>query len=378
MEKNDGFISLDFERLNHNKMEANMEQFVGILDQRQNEQPFIEQPVMEGVIEKVIQTAGTAPSGANQQPWTYVVIRDDKLKKEVRRLAEKKTLQNAEQLEKAPLFVALFKQKYAQKENKRIKHYYPNESTAISAGFFLSALLHSDLDYVAYPPLKELKELCHRPKNEESFLLFAVGYKKEVEGSYEQASHYYENLRKRRNVRDFSAETFDEHLLITALEAIMTTPFLNGGNYHFEVVSDSVTKQKIRQKAEEEEKKFYEQRITDEWKEVLRPLGTDWRKPHLTDAPHLIVAFKGEESPQSIDALTNTGVATGVLLSALHQAGLAILTHTPSPMTFLRDLLGRPKHEMPIVVLPVGFPIDNCKVPKITKKPLQEILVKHM
>jgi nitroreductase len=164
------------------------------------------------------------------------------------------------------------------------------------------------------------------------------------------------------------------------LRAAGTAP--SGANrqpWHFSVVSDSETKKKIREAAEEEEKKFYSGRAPDEWLEALAPLGTDENKPFLEIAPYLIVIFseaygldgKGEKIknyyvPESV------GIATGVLITALHNAGLVTLTHTPSPMNFLRKILGRGENERAFLILVTGFPSENATVPNIEKKNLDE------
>lgn len=297
------------------------------------------------------------------------------------------------------------------------------ESTAISAGFLLSALQHVGLDSIIHTPFKELSVILDRPKNESPIALFAVGYGKETDTAQQAegkplselvfgdidvnseekttpsseakiintASNYYETIRRRRNIRDFSTEDIDESLLVKALDAAVTTPSCAGSQpYRFAVIKDHAMKKIIREQAETEEKKLYEERISDEWREALAPLGTNWMKPHLTDAPYLIIASKVDgteadhESAQGVkgaydkhQAMTSAGMAVGVLTSALHFAGVCTLTHTPSPMAFLRDLLNRPKNEMPIVVLPVGYPTPDCQVPDITKKPLDDILIKY-
>ncbi|WP_335869058.1 nitroreductase family protein [Bacillus sp. 2205SS5-2] len=377
MNTGNGFVSLQFEKLTKDQEEERLQNYLDVISTRMTPSAFLPIPVSDEVIEKVIQAAGTAPSGANQQPWTYTIVQQESVRKEVKQLYQEASIKQADLLHSSPKLVIVSKQKYGIQGNDRIKHYYPNESTAISAGFFVAALLHAGLNFLAFPPLKKLKQLIDLPKNEEAFLVFAVGNSGETytENSLHKAESYYNLIKKRRNVRDFSSQTIDEKLLLMALQSMENNLLSNDSPYHFHLISDPLLKQKIREKAEEEEKTFYEERITEEWRGVLAPLGTNWQKPHLTDAPYLIVAFKVEsEKKGTFDAVSSAGVATGVLLSALHHAGLATLTHTPSPMTFLREVLDRPKKETPIVVMPVGYPTDNCLVPNITKKPLQEIL----
>lgn len=156
------------------------------------------------------------------------------------------------------------------------------------------------------------------------------------------------------------------------------------------VITDPAVKSRNRALAEQEEKLFYETRITPEWRAALAPLGTDWEKPFLEIAPALIVCFKVNPPldpalpPPYIDSsltatktqytLESACLAAGLLIAALHRAGLCCLTHTPSPMTFLRTALGRPVNETPFLLLPVGYPAEGCRVPNITKKPLEQIL----
>lgn len=161
----------------------------------------------------------------------------------------------------------------------------------------------------------------------------------------------------------------------------------NGANlqpWHFAVVSSAEMKRKIRMAAEAEERSFYEKRATEEWLDELAPLGTDANKPFLEEAPVLIAVFQkssivkedGKES-KTYYAKESVGLATGFLIAALHHAGLASLTHTPSPMGFLNQLLDRPSNEKPFLLLVVGFPKNGCEVPVITKLPLDEISSRH-
>jgi nitroreductase len=421
-----GSILLNFERLQPEQQHQRVQAFVDTMQAPHEARRFSDRSVSEEVMEKIIHAAGTSPSGANQQPWTFVLVQDPFIKKQLRKAAEgeeKERGKNNETdkafLEAAPYVVALFKQKYGleRKEDgstEKVKHYYPNESTAICAGFFIAALQHAGLDYRMHGPVKAMGDLLQRPDNEAPFLLFAVGYAEEQELSKrfsleslidgdtnlsftEEAHHlekpvfqsdeeqlncasrYYDTIKRRRNVRDYSTEPVDLTLIQQAFQSVNAAPMLTESQaFRFVLVTHPETKQKIREQAEGEEKKFYEEKITDEWRDVLQPLGTNWQKPHLTDAPYIIAAFKIDDSSskEKTMPLISTGIAVGILMSALHHAGLCTLTHTPSPMTFLRDLLERPKAEMPIVVLPVGYPATDCEVPDITKKPLSKILVK--
>ena len=192
-------------------------------------------------------------------------------------------------------------------------------------------------------------------------------------------------IRLRRTVRHFSTEPVPWELVENAVAAAGSAP--SGANqqpWTFVVVSDPELKRQIRAAAEEEERRSYESRMPDEWLLALEPLGTDWRKPHLEDAPYLIVVFEQAYGlrPNGTKAKhyyvkESVGIAVGFLLVALHEAGLATLVHTPSPMTFLRDTLGRPENERPYVVVPVGFPARDATVPDIAKKPLDDILLRR-
>ncbi len=204
----------------------------------------------------------------------------------------------------------------------------------------------------------------------------------------EKSRWFFERMQKRRTVRDYSREPVPFELIENAIATAGRAP--SGANqqpWTFVVVSDPEIKHKIRLAAEEEEKESYDGRMSAEWLEALAPLGTDWHKPHLEDAPYLIIVF-AQSYGYSIDEETgeqkkikhyyvteSVGIAVGMLLTSLHLAGLATLTHTPSPMGFLREILDRPENERAYVVIPVGYPAENAEVPNITKKPLDEILV---
>lgn len=196
---------------------------------------------------------------------------------------------------------------------------------------------------------------------------------------------FRDHLRLRRTVREFSPEPVPLELVETAIEAAASAP--SGANrqpWRFVIVRDPETKRRIREAAEAEEREFYERRATPEWLDDLAPLGTDWRKPFLETAPYLIVVFRLDYEPERRDdgserhhknyyVQESVGIAVGFLLAALHTAGLATLTHTPSPMGFLADVLGRPRHERPYLLLPVGYPAPDASVPDIHKKDLREV-----
>jgi iodotyrosine deiodinase len=195
---------------------------------------------------------------------------------------------------------------------------------------------------------------------------------------------FLESMRQRRTVRHFSSEPVPYELVENAIVTAGTAP--SGAHqqpWTFVVVSDPAVKRAMRRAAEEEERRSYESRMPDEWLEALRPLGTDWRKPHIEDAPFVIVVFEQAfgVAPDGTKikhyyVRESVGIAVGFLLASLHQAGLVALTHTPSPMGFLREILGRPVNERPYVLIPVGYPAEGCVVPQLERKPLDELLVR--
>ena len=206
-----------------------------------------------------------------------------------------------------------------------------------------------------------------------------------VEEMRQRARSFYDDMKRRRTIRDFSDREVPREIIEDCLKAAGTAP--NGANkqpWHFAVVSDPEIKKEIREAAEKEEREFYENRATEEWLEALEPLGTDPNKPFLEDAPYLIAVFsKSYGIKESGDKETfyyvkeSVGIATGMLITAIHNAGLASLTHTPSPMGFLNEVLDRPDNERPFLLLVVGYPADDVKVPDISKKSLSEIASFH-
>ena len=196
-----------------------------------------------------------------------------------------------------------------------------------------------------------------------------------------RANEFFEQMRQRRTTRHFSDREVPREIIELAIKTASTAP--SGAHlqpWTFVAISNPVLKARIREAAETEERRFYEERIPEAWAEVLEPLGTDNVKEHITDAPWLLVVFRRdwERLPDGTKLKgyylnESVGIAVGLLISALHRAGLATLTHTPAPMTFLREICGRPESEKPFVIMPVGYPAEDCEVPDIGRKPLEEI-----
>lgn len=197
-----------------------------------------------------------------------------------------------------------------------------------------------------------------------------------------RADRFYRLMSRRRTVRDFSDRDVPIELIERAVATAGTAP--SGANmqpWRFVVVRDPTVKKRIREAAEKEESESYHGRMSEKWLRRLAPLGTDEHKPFLEIAPYLIVVFRitsvdenGETEP-TYYSQESVGIAVGLLLAALHNMGLATLTHTPSPMKFLQEILGRPRNEVPFVLIPVGHPADDAKVPDIERKLLNEIML---
>jgi iodotyrosine deiodinase len=190
-------------------------------------------------------------------------------------------------------------------------------------------------------------------------------------------------MRERRSVRQFSSEPVPFELVANAVETAGTAP--SGAHqqpWTFVVVSDPEVKRRIRVAAEDEERRNYEGRMSEEWLRALERIGTEWRKPHIEDAPYVIAVFEqvygldGNRKVKHYYSKESVGIATGLLLASLHLAGLATLTHTPSPMAFLARILERPPNERAYVLIPVGYPAPGAAVPDLERKPLDEILVR--
>lgn len=202
-----------------------------------------------------------------------------------------------------------------------------------------------------------------------------------LELMHQRATEFCTDLQRRRTVRDFSARPVPREIIEHCLTAAGTAP--SGANlqpWHFVVVGDPAVKREIREAAEQEEYEFYHGRAPQEWLDALAPIGTDEFKPFLETAPYLIAIFAkpfsvlpDDRKVKNYYVMESVGIATGMLITAIHHAGLASLTHTPSPMRFLNRILNRPENERPFLLLVVGYPTSDATVPDISRKPLGEI-----
>ncbi|MFE0462111.1 nitroreductase family protein [Kitasatospora sp. NPDC058965] len=196
----------------------------------------------------------------------------------------------------------------------------------------------------------------------------------------DRARSFHQVMAQRRTVRDYSRRPIPPGVLEWAVRTAATAP--SGAHvqpWRFVLVTDPARKRRLREAAEAEEREFYAHRASPEWLAALAPIGTDWHKPFLEDAPAVIVVFevhKGPHSPRPYYTKESVGIAVGLLLAALHQAGLATLTHTPSPMKFLNEVCERPAEERAAYVIPVGYPADGALVPDLHRKELDEVLVR--
>ena len=198
-----------------------------------------------------------------------------------------------------------------------------------------------------------------------------------------RARRFYEEMNRRRTVRDFSPEPVPAEVIEELVRAASTAP--SGAHrqpWTFVAVSDPEIKRRIRVAAEREERENYSGRMPDEWLQVLEPLGTDEHKPFLEIAPWLVVLFRQNhgvgpdgELVRHYYVAESVGIAAGMFLTAVHQAGLVALTHTPSPMGFLREILERPANETACLLMPVGYPADGAQVPDLRRKPLEDVLI---
>lgn len=197
-------------------------------------------------------------------------------------------------------------------------------------------------------------------------------FERPVDEMRDGAAGFYDLIRTRHTVRDFSSRSVPRDIIETCIKAAGTAP--NGANHqpwHFAVIGDAAMKARIRAAAEEEEQAFYAGKAGEEWLKALEPLGTDAAKPFLEEAPWLIAIF-GERKSVSADGVLrknyyvpeSIGIATGFLITALHSAGLATLTHTPNPMSFLNEICGRPPHDKAYILMVVGYPKEDATIPR--------------
>ncbi|MEM8666117.1 MAG: nitroreductase family protein [Planctomycetota bacterium] len=191
-------------------------------------------------------------------------------------------------------------------------------------------------------------------------------------------------LEARRSVRHFSDKSVPKELIESAIRTASTAP--SGAHkqpWKFVAVSDPNLKSLIRSRVEDEEKQSYTTRMSDEWKEAIRPMGTDWQKPYLEIVPWIVVVFEEtfavdeEGKHKNYYVKESVGIACGLFIAALHHMGLATLTHTPSPMNFLGKVLERPSNERAFILFPIGYPAEDAEVPDLTRKPLEEIATFH-
>lgn len=231
-------------------------------------------------------------------------------------------------------------------------------------------------------PRKNQNEMSNSSENEQPEFIPLRGVRFPVEEMLQQSRTFRQLMDQRRTVRDFSDKAVPRELIENLVMTAASAP--SGANkqpWTFCVVSDPALKAKIREAAEKEEYENYHGRMSEEWLEDLRPFGTDWRKPFLEVAPYLIVVFK---RPYELDAAGNkhknyyvnesVGLACGFLLAAIHQAGLVAVTHTPSPMNFLQEVLERPENERAYLLVPVGYPAHDAQVPKLERKSAEKVL----
>ena len=199
---------------------------------------------------------------------------------------------------------------------------------------------------------------------------------------HDRAEAFYALMDRRRSVRDFSGRPVPRELIERAIQTAGTAP--SGAHrqpWRFVAVDDPQIKHEIREAAEAEERESYENRMSDEWLEALAPIGTDWQKPFLETAPWLVVCFaeryevkENGEKVKNYYVQESCGIACGLFITALHYMGLATLTHTPSPMRFLNNILKRPSNERPYILFPVGYPAEAATVPDLDRKPLDDIV----
>lgn len=196
-----------------------------------------------------------------------------------------------------------------------------------------------------------------------------------------RAKDFFNRMRERRSVRTFSDRPVPRALIEKAIVTAGTAP--SGAHrepWHFVAVSDRELQSKIREAAEKEERESYERRMPKAWRDAIDPLGTDWHKPFLETAPWIVICFAkniGDDGKKNYYVQESCGIACGLFIAAIHNMGLVTLTHTPSPMRFLGEILGRPKHERAFILFPVGYPAKNATVPDLQRKNLAELATWH-
>lgn len=198
----------------------------------------------------------------------------------------------------------------------------------------------------------------------------------------QKSKSFYDELKKRRSVREYASMPVPRDVVENILRTASTAP--SGAHkqpWHFCLVGNPEIKKQIRIEAEKEEYESYQSRMSEDWKNDLQALQTDWQKPFLEIAPYLIIVFKqvyeqknNTEKRNNYYVNESVGIACGLLLAAIHHAGLVALTHTPSPMNFLSKILGRPENERPYLLIPIGYPAENTLVPDLERKELSEIM----
>lgn len=203
--------------------------------------------------------------------------------------------------------------------------------------------------------------------------------RKNVDEMHAISEELFERMNQRRSIREFSSEAIPLEVVRNAIATANTAP--SGANkqpWTYVMITDPALKRELREAAEFEERRFYDERASDEWLTDLIAFGTDWQKPMLEEAPVLIAVFaqnQGKEGQKHYYVKESVGLSVGMLLASLHLSGLATLTHTPSPMAFLNEILDRPSNERPYLLIPVGYPAQNCVVPNIDRKTENEYLV---
>ncbi|WP_096200776.1 nitroreductase family protein [Bacillus sp. FJAT-45350] len=384
-------VRLQFNRISLEESEKRGNEFLSIINRKDEGNTFINNTINRETLDLLIKTAGTSPSGANMQPWSYVIVSSEEIKEHLYHSIDEQARSKFDNTNAhhAPHWIMVYKQNHGYKiedgERKKKQHYYVPESVGLSVGILVTAMKHVGISYELLPPIKNSVELLNRPENEEAFVTIPIGYRS-IEQINENhikslAVQQYETMKKRRNVRHYTPEPIPKKFIDMALEAASVIKSVrNDMQWEYEVVSDGSIKREIRIGCEREAKKLYDQRMNPEWKVDLLPLGTSWIKTHVDVVPHLIIPFKqlkdNNESRIEQELLTeDLSIRCGVMLACLHTMGFATLTQTPAPNRFLCDILEKPKDKyVPLMVFPVGYPEPFCMVPDVDKLPIETIL----